>query len=541
MKHKVYPVNMFRNPMNFPISLAGNFGECRPNHFHSGLDIRTNKIENLPVHVIADGYISRIKIEAGGFGNAIYVTHKGGYTSLYAHLNTFFPELEKMVRAKQYEQKSWKIDFTLQPHQMPISKGHFLAYSGNTGSSQAPHLHMEIRDSRTDKPLNGLLFYKLTDTKAPLIKTLAVYDGNKSIYDQKPKLLSCTKANAGYKIIGDTIVVSANNIGLGIVADDPMENCLGVLGVFETDVYVNDAPHFAWQLDNIGYDETRYMNAMADYRFKKNGGSWIQLCYKLPGNFLDIYKSYSPNADGKILFTDNKAKKIKLIAYDANGNKSELIFWIKSTLNSTSKSNYDLSCTKANTIETESIAFTLQNKFLYDDIKKNVIAKEVGGTYQYSVLSNDIPVHDYFELKLKPHFTVSPAEQNKIAMVRLPYGNDKEKKGKAAKFQNGWAVASVREFGTYQLVMDNTAPAITGGPAKILNANKITFTSKDNTTMVAKFEGLLNGKWIRFQQKGNTYIYDVDALCVKGMNELVVTATDDNGNSTAKYFTFERK
>jgi hypothetical protein len=536
---KVYPKGKFRNPVNIPLSLAGNFGECRPNHFHSGLDVRTNKVENIPIYAIADGYVSRIKIEAGGFGNAIYVTHKGGYTSLYAHLNEFYTELEQYVRAKQYEQKSWKIDFTLQPHQFPVSKGHFLAKSGNTGSSQAPHLHMEIRDSKTDKPLNGLLFYNAIDTKAPLLKNLAIYDCNKSIYDQKPMLQPCIKSGANYKLKNDTITVSSNNIGLGVVADDPMENCLGVLGVFETDIYINDAPHFAWQLDNIGYEETRYMNAMADYKTKKNGGQWIQLCYKLPGNYLEIYKGFNKSNDGRIVFNDNTAKKIKLVSYDVNGNKTELNFWIKSTLQNTNKLNYDLLASKLNTIETSDISFTLPNKFLYDDVANKVNASQVGGNFVYNVLQNDIPVHDYFELKLKPHFTVNASDQNKIAIVRLPYGKDKDKKGKAAKMLGNWAIAQVKEFGSYQVVLDKNAPTISGGPAAIVKSPRIIFFSKDDITSVAKFEATLNGKWIRLQQKGNSYIYEVDKFCNKGSNELNVTSVDENGNSARKQFYFQ--
>jgi hypothetical protein len=130
IQSKSYPKNTFTNPMKIPISLAGNFGECRPNHFHSGLDVRTNKVENLPVHSIGDGYVSRVKIEAGGFGNALYITHKGGYTSLYAHLNELYPELESYIRSKQYEQKSWKIDINFLPHQFPVRQGKYIARSG---------------------------------------------------------------------------------------------------------------------------------------------------------------------------------------------------------------------------------------------------------------------------------------------------------------------------------------------------------------------------------------------------------------------------
>ena len=169
----------------------------------------------------------------------------------------------------------------------------FIAFSGNTGSSQAPHLHMEIRDAKTDKPLNGLLFYNMPDSKAPLLKKLAVYDANRSIYDQVPKQFVCTKKGTSYVTATDTIIINSTNTAFGIVADDPMEGALGVLGVYEVNMYVDGNAYFGWQLDNIGYEETRYMNAQADFRVKKNGGPWIQLCYQQVGDQLNIYKHHN--------------------------------------------------------------------------------------------------------------------------------------------------------------------------------------------------------------------------------------------------------
>src|ERR1043165_64897 len=148
-----YPQNYFRNPLNIPILLAGNFGECRAGHFHSGLDIKTNGKENLPVHAAADGYISRIKMDKGGFGHALYITHPNGYTTLYAHLNNFVPKIQQYLRRQQYAKEKWDIDIQLTPEQFPVAKGQQIAYSGNTGSSTAPHLHFEIRDSKTEHPL----------------------------------------------------------------------------------------------------------------------------------------------------------------------------------------------------------------------------------------------------------------------------------------------------------------------------------------------------------------------------------------------------
>src|SRR5689334_9775979 len=140
----IYPRDYFRDPLDIPIQLVSNFGELRTNHFHMGLDIRTQGRENLPVHAAAEGYISRIKIEKGGFGNAIYINHPNGYTTLYAHLNSFYPELYNYIKTKEYKEEKWEQDFDLPATLFPVKKGQLIALSGNTGASEGPHLHFEI-------------------------------------------------------------------------------------------------------------------------------------------------------------------------------------------------------------------------------------------------------------------------------------------------------------------------------------------------------------------------------------------------------------
>ena len=158
-----YPKGYFRNPLNIPISLSGNFGELRPNHYHMGVDIKTAARENLPVYAAADGYISRIKIEPGGFGRAIYITHPNGYTTLYAHLNNFAAKIDAFVKQQQYANESWKVELDVSPALLPVKKGDFIAYSGNTGGSQAPHLHFEIRRTSDDVNVNPLLIRIATE------------------------------------------------------------------------------------------------------------------------------------------------------------------------------------------------------------------------------------------------------------------------------------------------------------------------------------------------------------------------------------------
>ena len=361
---KKYPTS-FRNPLATPFSLVGNFGECRPNHFHSGIDVRTDGKENKSVYSIEDGYISRVQIEAGGFGNAIYITHASGYTSVYAHLNTFFTKLENHVRKKQYEAKSWAIDLSFFPDQFMVRKGSFIAYSGNTGSSQGPHLHLEIRNAKTEAPLNPLLFFtEIPDDKKPIIKQLAIYDARKSIYEQTPILYKLTEGYLSKKLIE----VNTDKVYFGFVADDFMKSATGSLGIYEMRLLVDDKPTFAWQMDNISYDITRYMNAHADYKTRKNNGPWIQLCTNLPNDRLTIYKTATANR-GIVDLTDGATKEISIELYDTKYNKTSLSFSIKGKQSSTAvHCGNEFGAGKPNVFKNEYMSLQLKEDALYDYI-----------------------------------------------------------------------------------------------------------------------------------------------------------------------------
>jgi len=281
-----YPTNYFRNPLSIPIYLAGNFGECRPNHFHSGIDIKTLGKENMPVHAAASGYISRIKLDAVGFGHAIYITHPNGFTTLYAHLNDFEPHLQAFVKAQQYVQKKWNIDVTLTPDQFPVSQGKFIAYSGNTGSSSAPHLHFEIRNTLSEHPLNPMLFgLPIADTVAPVPLSLYVYDRTASIYGELNKAYTLQRVNNEYQV-KEPISISTPAPGFGLQINDFMQGSKNTLTYYTCKLFVDKQLLQTITLDNIGYDVTRYMHAFIDYPFYKTYKDWIQLLFFLPGNEL---------------------------------------------------------------------------------------------------------------------------------------------------------------------------------------------------------------------------------------------------------------
>ncbi|MDQ6762568.1 MAG: M23 family metallopeptidase, partial [Bacteroidota bacterium] len=323
-----YPKGYFIYPVEAKIGLAANFGELRPNHYHMGLDCRTGQVENKIVKAAADGYVAHIRIEPFGFGQAIYVDHPNGLTTLYGHVNSFFPALDEYVKEQQYKLKSWKVFLDIPPGMFPVKQGQFIAKSGNRGGSQGPHCHFEIRDTKTDKVLNPLLFgFPIADNVPPAILRLAIYDRCLSTYSQSPKLFSLKKVNGDYTTTTGVISVNTDKISFGISANDKVSGSSNPNGIYEAILYLDGEAITSFRLDSIGYDETRYLNAHIDYRTKAAGGPYIEHLSRLPGYPESVYKDIK--GDGVIELGDDSVHTVEIVVKDTYGNTSNLNFKIK--------------------------------------------------------------------------------------------------------------------------------------------------------------------------------------------------------------------
>lgn len=543
-----YPQNYFRNPLDIPIFLAGNFGECRPGHFHSGTDIKTLGEENQKVHAAADGYISRIKMEKGGFGHALYITHPNGYTTLYAHLNNFAPQIQRYLKEQQYKQHKWNVDLQLSPSQFPVKKGDQIAWSGNTGASTAPHLHFEIRNTKTEHPLNPELFgLPIVDNMAPVPAAIGIYDMKSSIYEQNVRLIQLQKKNGAYVIKNDSVMTSDNLIGVGVDVDDYMNGSDNTIAYYTAQLYMDDALQTEIKLDDIGYDETRYINAFADYKTKWQKGKWLQCLFKLPGNRLDRIYTKLNNKNGALDVSDGKPHKVRIEITDDKGNKSTVNFTLvyDGTLKTKNECEKILWCkaTEPNTYNTPNLKYNWDDKVLYDNICFDYedVADAPAFSDRYTVHHPYVPVHHYFTLSIKPNKPVPFALRDKIAMM---YDDGKNTEGSAAKaMEQGWYDCDVRDLGIFWLAADTTAPDITSlqkNGANLSKAKQITFKVHDNMTSVKSFEGKLDGEWICFEQHTDLFFYKFDEHCSKGKHKLVFTATDENGNARSYQLNFTR-
>jgi hypothetical protein len=331
---KSYPRGYFMFPIkpgqtNF---LTGNMGELRSNHFHGGLDIRTDGREGLPVYASADGYISRIKVTTGGYGNALYITHPNGYITVYGHLKTYNKVLGDYLRKQQYAGKSFEIDLLPQRNQFIVKKGEIVAYSGNTGGSGGPHLHFEIRDT-LDNLLNPLYFgfKEIKDNTPPTVAKLAIRTldiqarinngfGREEFTAQKGK-------NGEYTLAKPINVWG--QIGFEILAYDMSDGTHNKNGVTCMEVKIDGKEIYSHQLEIIPIEINRHINAHIDYELAQHSNNRFQRCYIADGNRLNIY--HTDASKGKFTIRDHKPHQVSISLWDAHQNLSKFNFTLQGT------------------------------------------------------------------------------------------------------------------------------------------------------------------------------------------------------------------
>jgi hypothetical protein len=520
-----YPQGYFRNPLSIPMQLVANFGEIRANHWHMGLDIRTKQRVNLPVYAAADGYIARVSVEPGGFGQAIYINHPNGFTTVYGHMNAFFPALAQYVKSRQYDEENWNINVYPPEGMFPVRKGDYIGLSGSTGASAGPHVHFEIRDTKTEKCLNPLLFkFPVADAVPPTVSRIAMYDRNRSVYAQQPQFIAANSV----------IRVGSDKIGFAIGATDRLSGTNNPNGIFSASLYLDDEMVSSFAHDNIGYDETRYINAQVDYKYNYAGGADLQHITPLPGA---KETAYQISGDGLVHLGDRDPHKIKIVVKDANGNTTTRSFTIQ----------YDPSLAIAyppaakerllpnnvNVFERENFEVFTTEKTIYDTVDISFAETESGGgtiSKLFNFMHPSIPAHDSFTVRINSYLNESSADRVIIKNI-----SGKKTFIKKARWQKGWLTAKFRQFGSFVAIIDEEPPTVNAPSTNLSKAGSISFTPRDNYNVIKNFRVELDGKWLRFtNDKGRTWTYAFDEHFPRGEHELKVTVEDEAGNVTEK-------
>lgn len=541
-----YPKGEFISPVEFPLLLSGTFAELRSNHFHSGIDIRTQGVEGKKILACADGYVSRIRISPFGFGKTVYITHPNGYSTVYAHLSGFNPEIAAWSRAEQYRMEQFDVDLFPQAGLISVKQGDLIGYSGNSGSSQGPHLHFEIRDSRTERPVNPLLFgLAVKDFTRPTINGIRLYpEGDNALINGKSTPFNPGIAGWGlsYRLSkSDTIEVSGG-VSFGINAHDLLSGSNNKNGINRITVFNGNEIFFEWNAESFSFSETRYINSFIDYAAYSTSRERFMRTKVEPNNKLSLYRKVTEN--GILNVRADVVYPIRIEIADGSGNTSAINFVIrgKAAESGVIKPKIEgqvFSYKRLNRFVTPHLKISMPGSCLYDSIvfEYNSTASDGKTCAPVHMIHNaETPVHDYYDLSVR----VDPAYQklaDKLVVVSLS-SNDKPS-SLGGKYQNGFVNTRAREFGRFTVMADTVAPVIK--PLNISN-NKNIGTQKsirisisDNLSGIKSYRGTLNGKWILmdYDPKNKLLEYRFDELLNQGVNRFFLEVTDDAGNKSS--------
>ena len=548
MAQKQYPKDYFRSPVNFPVSLAGSFGEIRKNHFHSGIDIRTEGVQGKPVYAIADGYVSRVNVSPGGFGKALYITHPNGYTSLYGHLRNYAGAIAVWARSQQIKKESFAMDAEVPEGTLRVKKGDLIAYSGNSGASGGPHLHFEIRDAKTQEIIDPLDFgFMKADGIPPKIAWVKIYpfDDNSMVnFSDKAALIPVMGSGGRFSLkMADTLKVSGNII-FGIETSDNAEGGLKT-GVHAIELTVDGVKVFSQNIERFAFAETRYVNSLMDYPAFVQNKRKIQRSYVAPNNKLSVYADVKNR--GILNFVDSKVHKIQYVVKDAFGNPATLVFYVRShppaNLGGRPKpadhqGAQQFTYRTDNHFERTNLKFEVPGEAVYDDFPfEYSITPSVQGSYSgvHHLQNQYMPLHTWCTLSIRTDNLPKNLE-SKALIVAVSAGNKFSAKG--GTFENGWITAKIRDFGNYTVTVDTEPPVI-----KVINVfpnkklkkqSSILVKISDNLAGIRSYRGTLNGKWILmdYDEKNRLLTYAFDDLMKPGKNLFVLTVTDAVGNSS---------
>jgi murein DD-endopeptidase MepM/ murein hydrolase activator NlpD len=535
-----YTQNQFRFPLDIVPTSSGTFGELRANHFHSGLDFRTNQKTGYPVYAVFDGYVSRLRVQFGGFGNAVYISHPNGYTSVYAHLERFTPEMAKIIKDQQYKIESDFVDFELQPLQIPVKKGQVIAWSGNTGSSAGPHLHFEIRDTKTEETINPQLFgLKIPDNIPPSITGIYLYQLNGTPFNENTskKYFQVTGAAGKYKLTTAAPVQVNGEVGFGISTNDTNTGSTNRNGIYSIELKKDGVTVYAFKAESFTFDMTRALNAHIDYPAYLTSKRWIHKSFVEPGNRLKMYPQIVNQ--GLINFDEEGEHDMEYIVKDASGNTSTLLFKVKSSKvvkNTKTESGVLFKHNQTNEFSNEQVKIVIPEGNLYSDIYFNyaVLPKNPGAVSAIHKIHNRFtPLHENFQLWIKPD-SVLGALADKAVIVST------NKASQGGTYQDGYIRANIRNFGDYYIALDTIPPVIQ--PINISEGknmsqiSRITIKASDNLSGIKSYAARIDGKWVLmtldYKTRLMNYVFDERVQPGKHVFELVVI---DHKNNQSKF------
>ena len=536
----------FRSPMDIPLIVAGNFGEVRSNHFHTGIDFKTMGVRGKNIYSIEDGYVSRIVFSHYGYGRALYISHPNGYTSVYAHLSKFKSPIAQYVKNHQYSSQKETFNVFPDSGEIEVKKGQIVALSGNSGSSSAPHLHFEIRETNSENPMNPLLFgYKITDTKKPMINNLKIYPlDDQALVNghHHDKVIPVKKNKKGTYFINQKIT-AFGNVGFALHSTDRL-NARNICGLYTLDLTVNGNDLFSHKLDKLDFSTNRYVNHHVDYLRHKRNNQTFHKSFMKGNNLLDIYNY----VDNGYLYAENDSTyTMKYVAKDFAKNTSSLIFKVEGDdTEKPIKFNGDKICDKyfkyseSNYYEAKDFHLLMAENTLYDDLcfyyRPSSDTNYLSGIHNLVV--NYGGVHQYYKLSIAPNQEIDSLLLPKLLIVAIDENGKISDKG--GEYQEGFVTARVREFGKFAIAIDTTKPTLIPltENIKLSKSSSISFKIGDNLSGIQSYNARIDGEWIltNYLRKKNKLVVSLSEMkeLTSGSHELEIEVTDERGNLNLK-------
>ncbi|MBO5678809.1 MAG: M23 family metallopeptidase [Bacteroidaceae bacterium] len=543
----------FGVPFDFPLYLSGNFGELRSNHFHGGLDFKTQGVVGKPLLAIADGYISKVTVTPGGYGNALYITHDNGYTSVHGHLDRFLPEIAQLVHKKQYEEQSFVVTLEFGPDEFPVRQGDVVAYAGNSGYSFGPHLHMEIRTTDTNEPIDPLPFYKdkIVDNIAPRATRIMVYgapllspQGGKvlsvsqwenletnemSVEKKEPSVSSPLGGNEG-----GLVFYCWGRISTAISANDYMNGTANNYGVRYVRLYVDDQLVSSSDVDRFSFDENRLINSWTDYAEQRRSGRWYMRSAIAENNDLRMLRA---DADrGWVTINEERDYHFRYELEDLYGNRSNYRFVVRGKRMDIPQHlpdyYYLMDASRPNRFYTQGFELWIPKGELFDDVELayDVIPSAADQAPHYQLTHSRIPLRKAAEITIP----VSPrpgTDPKKLYIARVD-GNGRAYCGGTYKY--GRITANITELGTYTVCADTVAPKINPiGSTSWRKQGRIVLRIADGQTGIRDYRGTIDGRWVLFQysSKNARLTCDLKAEGIgPGHHHVEIKVTDMRGN-----------
>lgn len=526
----------YASPVNYDVVLAGNFGEPRPNHFHGGVDVKTGGVEGKPIFSIGGGYISMVTVGMFGFGNAVYVHHPEGYTSIYCHLKKFTPQITALLRKQQYARHAAEGEFHFRPYELPVAEGQLIAVSGNTGASTAPHLHLEIHDTKTWQMLDPLDFigHHLQDTQPPQGHALMAYpQEGEGVFAggsiQQSIGLSSHELPHHYSAWG--------KVGFGLWANDYMEATYNHYGIRRMQFFVDDREVFASDVSGIPVNQNMQVNAWGDYDHYLRSHVWYMKAFVEPGVSLPILKTDALR--GIIDFNEERPYHLCFVLTDYKGNESRYGFTVEGKPSDIKKSQLFASSRvlrydRLNNVQLPGLLLIVRPHMLAKNTpyQPKVMKKANGYSDVYQLTAKSFQLFDYQPIALRVNRS-DVKDPSKLYIV-AHWGADRYMGG---RYEDGWVWGRARELSaTYELAYDDQPPTIHfQGLSHSRQGAVIRLSLTDEKSGLLRYEGFVDNEFVLFEPvaKSSTVECRLKNSSVKPLGKprtLIFTAEDNRHN-----------